>query len=202
MGFMFMIFSITTFMAFYVVVVMAVRFWYSVLNDLLMMKFLDKNDERFAIDVISAVPPSKYLNTISSLHLKMTEIIAAINRIFTLPIIFFLTIQITNCTFGLYETYATVIKPTVTNEQLGYTLQSIVANVHLVLYLILVISACTTAMTEKNRTKEILHKIEKQKEVKRKVESFKLQLEHMRMNFSCGMFDFDWQLLYVVRKIH
>jgi hypothetical protein len=156
--------------------------------------------------VLESSPGS--VKVISSLHLQLCEVVTLLNRIFSIPLTSFLLFNMLAIVFSLYEGYAIMVKRSIALSQFGFCIQTIVLSVHYKLYVVGVVMASTMMSREAKKIMGVLsrvgglswgEKLSKIGGLNRRRRIFKLQLVHTDVQFSNGMFNFDWHMMHSVR---
>lgn len=164
-------------------------------------KNITKWNQKDFQNILSSQSPTFILRILSTIHIQLNEIMKIMNQIFSLPIALFMGYNLFGCTFSLYETYDLVLLPNQNLRHVGYNIAISLINFHYFIYIFLVIAMSANVTECRNETYNILMKILHGKfdeKFKKKIRIFILQIKHSRAEFSCGLFNFDWMVLYSV----
>lgn len=148
------------------------------------------------------VKVSKLLKTLSNLHLIVHETISTINQIFAIPIVISIGFSVGAGVFSIYELLSVFSAPNATIQQIGFCLMVNSWLPNAFLTSILEISCCMLAVNEGKRTNKILKTLicnENDEKIRNRLRLFLLQICHSKPSFSCGLFEFHWKSLGVVR---
>jgi len=182
-------FSQTTFLLLFFVIITGIRYRYKIIN-----KILD-----------AEVPAnSQILMQLASLHLKLFDTISLVMRAFSFPVMISFGYNISGGVFSLYEVFSVLSMPNVTLQQIGFCITITVWLPNAVLSCLIEVSCCEAAADEGNKTMKILRNIlnkEEDENVRKKLELFLLQTYHTKPVLSCGLFEFNWKILGIVRLL-
>lgn len=195
---------INTFVFFFIVVAYSIKVRFDIINQILMVKFSfadQKNTRNCIIEVINSYPSTYILKILSILHIQLNDVISLINKLFALPIMLFLAYNLCGSTFALYESYDIIFSGQENLRQLGYTLGVYVMNINYFAYNFTSIVMSVGVASVRNKTAEILNEILCKKidgKLRNKIKVFLLQIRSSTADFSCGLFTFDWTILFAV----
>lgn len=140
------------------------------------------------------------LSQLFLLNLKLVEIIKNFNAFFLFSISIFNGSALTGIITNLFTLYLNL---TGKDENPLYYLETSFAwNISIQLLNLFVIFACCKVNNEIKRSQLISYDgiVEiKNKKVRKKFEIFILQLKHTKVKFSCGLYEFDWEIIAMVR---
>jgi hypothetical protein len=146
------------------------------------------------------------LKTLSIIHLKVEELTSKINKIFAFPMIILFLLNLIGLTFSLYEDFVVLRnlnRPNAKEIKFVFAVGANFSNFYFFLNILANIIFCSLAKRDSKNLIEKLyenfHKI-KNRKILRRFKIFLMQLKHAEVKFGCGLCDFDWKLLYGVRK--
>jgi hypothetical protein len=179
---------------------------FEVINEILKIKFNLTNDGKILTkwnpkNNFNSISPFFILKSLLTIHIQLNEIINLMNKIFSFPIALFLGYNLFGSTFSLYETYDIVFQQNLSLRHFGYNIAIILTNLNYFIYNLITIVISVSVTRCRNETYDILIKMLHEKydeKFKKKIRLFILQIKHSRAEFSCGMFNFDWMVLYMV----
>lgn len=186
---------ICSYVLFFIAVAHQIKMRLKSVNEILRAQILSKNGTSSSIKVLSIV------------HIQLNSAINFVNKVFALPAALFLGSNLYGATFSLYETYDILRNNSNDfNIHLGYNLAIYFLNIHHFVYNFGAVAVSMAVGRQQEETREILMEILQGNRVgddklKRRLRLFVLQTKHARMDFSCGMFKFDWILLYTVSRM-
>ena len=203
------IFAVCSHLMLYNVITYYTKMRFEVVNEVLIMKFkLDgecKIMKKWNHMTLDSHSPTFVLKILSTIHISLNDIIKLMNNIFSLPIAFFIGYNLFGCTFSLYETYDLALLPNESLIHVGYNVAITLINLHYFFYIFITIIMSVKVIECRNETYNILKKILHGKfdeKSKMKIRLLILQIKHSRAELSCGLFNFDWMILYSVSYIH
>jgi hypothetical protein len=180
------------FITLYLLIVLGICERYKKINQILCQSF---HLENLKNDI------QKTLNCLSQLHLRAFQIVSLTNKIFATPIMVSFGFYTSSGVFSLYELFSIYSVPNVTLQQIGFCFIVSSWFPNAVCIMILEIWCCSVTVSEGNRTSKILrNKLcnEKDENVQKHLKMFLMQISHSRPVFSCGLFEFCWELLGIV----
>ena len=172
------------FIALYLLVVLSICKRYKIINQI-----LNQNQA------------SETLKILSKLHLIIYRLISLTNRIFSTTIMISFGFNMSAGVFSLYELFSIYSVPNVTRQQIGFCFVVSSWWPSSVCCMIAEIWCCTAAIDEEQKTSKILKRIlckEKDEKNQNLLKTFLMQISHSRVAFSCGLFEFNWELLGIV----
>lgn len=144
---------------------------------------------------------SQTFNSLSVIQLKVIDLISKINKIFSFSMIIFMFFNLVGMTFTLYEDYVVLTKWS--NAKYSYAVGANFTNGFYFIKAFFIIMNCSLLKREGREMvenmQENVFKIES-KNFTNKLRIFVMQLKHCEMKLSCGLCDFDWKIIYGVRK--
>jgi hypothetical protein len=179
--------SQTMFLLLFLVIINGIRYRYQIINKLLEFEMPTKN---------------QILIQLASLYLNLFDLITLVMKVFSFPIMFSIGYNISGGVFSLYEVFSVLSRPNVTRQQIGFCMIVTAWLPNAVLSCLIEASCCVAAADEGMKTMKILKHVlnrEDDEKVKRKLKLFLLQVFHSRPVFSCGLFEFNWKILGIVR---
>jgi len=195
------IISINSCVSFFIAMTFYVKLRFQIVNEVLTstlhIKILNKQNQ----DTFNSHSPIYVLKVLSTLHIQLNDAIKLMNRIFLLPVAFFIAMNLCGLTFSLYETYDIVSATQKDLRHLGYNMAIYLLNLHYFMYTLTVIAITVSVAKNRDKTYNILKNISCQEfdgKLNERIRIFTLQIKSSRTQFSCGLFDFNWTLLYSV----
>ena len=208
------------FVALYLLVILGIRNRYKKVNHIFEMEIFTKNfqfenDETSKNKIYPITASSTYdqhmtalevtrtLKNLSKLHLRVHNMIYLTNHIFVTPFMISFGFYISAGVFSLYELFSIFSVKNVTLQQIGFCFVVSSWWPNSVFIMILQIACCMTTVSEGNRTSKILRNIlckEKNEKIRKQLQIFLQQVSHSKPVFSCGLFEFNWETLGIVRK--
>lgn len=198
------IIGIKSYIMFFIIITYYIKIRFDIINKILIMMLDKKSVNELNQKVpLKSFPSIHFLNILATLHIQLKSIIKIMNKIFSLPIMFFMAYNLSGLTFSLYETYDLISSGKGNIRQIGYNIGVYVENLTYFIYCLATIVVSSLIGRSSNKTLDILmefsHKNHNEKFQKR-IRIFILQIKSSRTSFSCGLFNFDWILLYSVSK--
>lgn len=200
------IFVICSYLMLFNAILYYLKMRFEALNQILKTKFNLTKDpktlKKWNLNIITSKSEILVLKITSESHILLNDVIKLMNTIFSLPIAIFMTYNLFGCTFSLYETYDLMSTSRKNLRHIGYNVAISLFNIHYFVYIFIVVAMSMSVTGCRNETCDVLMKIlhgKFDKKLKQKVRIFILQIKHSRAEFSCGLFNFDWMLLYSVR---
>ncbi|KAL7015124.1 hypothetical protein ACKWTF_016289 [Chironomus riparius] len=195
------------FIGLFLFIISEVRVRFTKINEILELQNIF--DIKFSNQQVTLYKPnfnntSKYIQHLkhtSQLHLDVNSTISLINQIFSIPIMIQTGFCITSGVISLYELFSIFSIPNVTMQQIGFCL---IVNAWLpnsLISIILEITSCMLAISERNKMKKILRNFlskENDEKVQRRLRIFQQQIIHSDASFNCGLFEFHWSFLGTV----
>jgi hypothetical protein len=203
------IFAVCSYLMMFNAIAYYTKIRFEVVNVILGIKFNFIKDNKTIAkwnqkDFLASQSPTAVLKVLSAIHIQLNEIMKSMNQIFSLPIALFIGYNLFGSTFSLYETYDLVMLPNDSLRHAGYNIAISLINLHYFIYIFLVIVMSVNVTDCRNETYNILMRILHAKideKLKMKIRIFIMQIRHSRAEFSCGLFNFDWMVLYSVSQI-
>lgn len=144
------------------------------------------------------------MKALASLHIQLYDIITIINQIFSFPVMVFAGMQLFGVIASLFECYD-VINTQRDLHQMGFCVSFLISQFYFSSFIFLVIYNSSNASKYGGKSAGIfLDKFNHQLRVKKQTKCLKVfiyQFEHYQVIFSCGMFHFDWKMLFSVSFI-
>lgn len=183
--FMLMIISIKLYLTLFCAICFGIRQRFLILNRILL------NSETF---------PSHH----ASLYIEICKIITIINEIYAFSISVYIGTQLLGLTRSLHEIYY-IFAAERNSSQIAQTLNSVIFQFSFTLHSFVIIACCCLADREGRKTIRIfLNKFHQQMTagmLEGKMAMNILQFNHLKSTISCGLFDFNWKILFVVSLI-
>lgn len=207
----FLLTTVHSYVLFYIVCTFYIKIRFTVINELLLMKFQDGADEKITTkwsqknfqNILNSYSQTYILKLLSIMHIQLIDTIKLVNGVFTLPIALFMALNLCGFTFSLYETYDLLKSSTKHVHHIGYTITISFFHIHYFIYNFVAIFVSTLVARERDMTHEILQRIFNgnfDANTRRQLRLFMMQTKHSRVDFSCGIFNYDWILLHSVRS--
>lgn len=135
----------------------------------------------------------------SLLYICIYEITLIINKLFSLPVAIYISANLLSSAFLFYDLFALYIQPNPT--QLIYCIIATILSFHFFVYTFLLIYFCSSTAKEGRKCMEILEKNVNcdDLKVKKRIMFFIQQFNHFEVKISCGLFELDWRVLYMVK---
>lgn len=200
----------SSYMMFYIVLAYHLQIRFKLVNKILLKRFHLKESKNWTSDqnfrfVLNSHPPCFILKLFSRLLLQLNDVILSINKIFTVPISVFVAFNLFGLIFSLYETYD-ILKHDHTNfKHLLYNISMYVLQIFNFVYTFFIVKISMLVVEQRNFTCDILFELlceNSNDKLRRKISLFLAQVRHSKANFSSGMFNIDWSLLYTVRNFN
>lgn len=196
---------INIYVSFFIAVTINVKLRLNILNEILVMKFQHKTLKKWIQNniqnILNSYSSNFVLKMLSILHIQLNEAIKLINTIFLLPVAFFIALNLCGLTFSLYETYDLIVATESSLSHLGYNMAIYLLNLHYFIYTFSAILISVSTANSRDETCKIMKNIlidEFNDKCSKQIRIFKLQIKSSRFDFSCGLFDFNWTLLFSV----
>jgi hypothetical protein len=154
--------------------------------------------------ISSPVVEKRFLLSMSSLHMQLGEIVAILSKVFAFPVVLYIGVNLLSTAFLFYDFYALFKLPDDDHHQLVYCIIATVLSFQFFAYTFGVIFCCDALKSEGRTSVGILQrKLVESRDlrVKKRLLGFLQQHEHLEVKISCGMFDIDWRVMFMVRKI-
>jgi hypothetical protein len=197
--------SIHCYVSFFIVMAFHIKMRFEIINEILMTAFhtkcLNKRNKTEFQNILTSHSPIYVLKVLSILHIQLNDAIKLMNKIFLLPVAFFIAMNLCGSTFSLYETYDLISAAQKNLRHLGYNMAIYLLNLHYFMYTFAVIAITVSVTRNRDETYKLLKNIsfeEFDDKLNEKIRIFELQIKSSRAQFSCGLFDFNWTLLYSV----
>jgi hypothetical protein len=145
--------------------------------------------------------PIYVIKVLSILHIQLNDVIGIINKIFAVPIMFLMAHNLSGLTFSLYETFDQLFTQTFDLEHIGFNINVYLLTVHLFAYIVATVYLSSSTLKIRDDTNEVLTVIQHRnidKNLRKKIKIFLLQIKSSKDKFSCGLFRIDWQLIFSV----
>ncbi|KAG5669274.1 hypothetical protein PVAND_017164 [Polypedilum vanderplanki] len=140
----------------------------------------------------------KFLKEISKLHLKLTKIVDLINLVFIFPIAIVSASNLIGMTFMCFQVIECLILGHF-DPRLTATLILVATwNGFLCIVIMIVFIICAKSTNEEKICSEKFYKIlrkENDEKLRKKLRIFMQQLKHKKIIFSCGLFDFQYEVI-------
>lgn len=190
-------YAMLVFIALYLLIVLGVRDRYRKINQI-----LSHASKKIIYSENLTNDFQDSLKSLSKLHLQAHQIISLTNKIFATPIMISFGFYTSSGVFSLYELFSIYSVPNVTQQQIGFCLVVSSWWPNSVFIMFIEVWCCVATASEGNKTSKILRNIlckEKNEKVQKYLKIFLMQISHSRPIFSCGLFEFCWELLGIVR---
>lgn len=143
----------------------------------------------------------QFLTSFATIFSNLRKAIDILNGIFSVPFAIFISTNLLLVSFLVYDYYALFVIQSNQFMQLYFCLFSTVLKAYMFSLIFVTIYCCMTVKNQEIETKKILLRNLIQKPGKR--QNFKIwnlihQVELSGLNLSCGMFEFDWKIVFTV----
>jgi hypothetical protein len=143
------------------------------------------------------------VRTIVKMHLKLCEIVDLINDIFMLPLAIFLASNLTGLTISSFQLYERIISEHIDIDKVSSLVLTSSWNTYMYIVIMTVVVGCSKAAIEGEKCGNVLHQVLQDEvdggEIKI-LRSFGQLISHKRPIFMCGLFEFNFGLISMVRK--
>lgn len=146
----------------------------------------------------------QFLTSFATIYSNLRKAIDILNAIFSIPFAIFISTNLLLVSFLVYDYYALFAIKRNQFMQLYFCLFSTVLKVYMFSMIFVTIYCCMTVKNQETESKRILLRALSRKSVKKqsiKVWNLIHQIELSGLNLSCGMFEFDWKILFTVRLL-
>lgn len=143
----------------------------------------------------------------SSLHIKLCELISDNNRISSFQVASTIAVNIMNASFILFEFYELIVYDDRNFFKILFCVGAITYCLYYTLCIILIIFTSTIIMKEGLKTIKVIHELicMKKESIDKKTSTrlklLLLQLNHVNASISCGFFILDWKVLMMVSLV-
>lgn len=175
---------------FYCLVSLAIRLRFQLINELLIDKYT--NCKKFQ---------QKILTVASQLHIHLCDAIHNVNKIFSLAIGFFFFFNLTSVIFSIFELYLSVVNSNRGAVIWQFTAMTNLWSFYMVFFMLTIVQCCQKTLDEEKKIEmNVLYllKIEVCDERKKMIWTFVQQCRHLKPQFSCGLFHFNWKFMALV----
>jgi hypothetical protein len=161
--------------------------------------------KRFKNLKISLNFKSSNIKIVSKSFAQLCDLIEIFNRIFIMPILIFITQLIIGTTFTLFDIFSTISSANMLSENINYSILTLQWWLLMNIQIIFFICCCGLTLTEAKNFRKNLYKnlrVVKSLKERKKFEILILQVKHNEIKFSCGIFEFKWETIQMVRKFN
>jgi len=208
---LFEIIGVHSYISFFILVAYYVKLRFTTINEILIIKLnvkdtkiIKKWNQKNYQNILMPHSSLYILKVVSMLHIQLNDVMNLMNKIFLLPVAFFIALNLYGSTFSLYETYDLISTSEDNIRHLGYNLAIYFLNIHYFIYTFMIIAISVLVTRARDKThkilKEFLHK-NLDEGLRNRIQIFILQIKSSKTEFSCGLFNFDWALMYSVSKM-
>jgi hypothetical protein len=138
---------------------------------------------------------------VGHMQTKLSEIIEDSNRIFSFPMALVMGVCIIGSTFSSFEIYDMFVTEK-TFSQILYGAGTSIVSFHYEVHVMIAVASCRMVKAKERGIVERLHgemmSGRKSFRNKRRIQLLLLQMEHEDVQFSCGLFEFNWKIVITV----
>jgi hypothetical protein len=154
---------------------------------------------------ISRANSSSEIKKISTQNLQLFSSLVKFNKIFPMPLECFLTWTIISTSFSLYEIYFAIWRDGIDRQQLGICVLTNIWNLMIAQTILLILKFCvnlknSSALIFNSLIRSLMEKNEKK--IRKSIEIFLLQMEHVKIQVGTGFHGIDWKLMLHVSNFH
>lgn len=142
----------------------------------------------------------KFLSTV---NLKTFNLIKLTSQIFLVPVTLHVTSNVIGAIFSLYQLFSLLTKSNATTDQFMF---SLLMNTWLpgsAFVIFVLVHCCTSTVKESEGVEKSLRDVLSKNlndKLRKRLRIFMAQIHHSRTGFSCGLFEFDWKVIGMVRR--
>lgn len=132
---------------------------------------------------------------------NLKKIVVTLNELFAVPLAIFFGTNLFLIAFLFYDYYALFAVQDENNSQFFYAISTTFMRAYMLILVIAITCCCMELKKQENEALNILHKfsiIKMKRKSKIKIENLAEQIELSSLSFSCGMFKFDWEIIFGV----
>jgi 7tm Chemosensory receptor len=141
------------------------------------------------------------LNTFSTILIKIHQVFETFNKLFGLSILIIILASLCDVIFALFEVYILITITNVGYIQYAYSVMSNIGSLHFLIHMVILIKCCSNAkksVEKLNENFKISENCEKNAKILKRRRILAQELVHMKPVLSCGLFEFNWELMLMV----